>query len=196
MRGLVSVACGLGLVLSAAGVAHAGNFEDEVMQELNRVRSDPAGFARDLKHQRAQSRPVFDERSDPRAFSEAIYFLMRQRPLPPLQADGRVAAAAKDPARAQGPTGAVGHGQAGNLGRRMRSQGVWAGMSGETISYGQPTPRDVVAQLVVDYGVPDRGHREMIFDQGFQVAGVGCGKHAAWGAMCVIDFAGGFPPRD
>ena len=106
-----------------------------------------------------------------------------------------MAAAAQDLARAQGPTGAVGHGAAGGLGTRMRSQGVWAGMSAETISYGQPTPRDVVAQLVVDYGVPDRGHREVIFDQGFQVAGVGCGKHAAWGAMCVIDFAGAFPPR-
>jgi hypothetical protein len=196
MRGWVSVACGLAVACSVAGTATAGNFEDEVMQELNRARADPAGFARDLRRDRAQAPRYGDEARDPRAFSEAIDFLMRQRPLPPLQADNRVAAAAQDLARAQGPTGAVGHGPTGNLGKRMRGQGVWAGMSAETISYGQPTPRDVVAQLVVDFGVPDRGHREVIFDQGFKVAGVGCGKHAAWGAMCVIDFAGGFPPKD
>ncbi len=196
MRIWVRAALGLGLMLSAAGAARAGNFEDEVMQELNRVRADPAGFARDLRRDRDRAGVVNDERRDPRAFSEAIDFLMRQRPLPPLQPDDRLAAAAKDFAAAQGPTGTIGHGASGNLSRRIQSRGVWAGLAGETISYGQPTPRMVVAQLVVDFGVPDRGHREVIFDRSFQAAGVGCGKHAAHGEMCVIDFAGAFPPRD
>jgi hypothetical protein len=192
----MKAALGLGLMLSAPCAARAGDFENEVMQELNRVRADPAGFARDLRRERDQTGVVLDERRDPRAFAEAIDFLMRQRPLPPLQPDERLAAAASEFARAQGPTGAIGHGASGNLSRRIQNRGVWAGVAGETISYGQPTPRMVVAQLVVDFGVPDRGHREVIFDSGFQAAGVGCGSHAAHGEMCVIDFAGALPPRN
>ncbi|MDB5454284.1 MAG: SCP-like extracellular [Caulobacteraceae bacterium] len=196
MRKTMWAVLGLGMMLAAPGVGRAGDFEDQVMQEINRARADPAGFARELRRERAQSGVQADERRDPRAFSEAIDFLMRQRPLPPLESDHRLAAAAQDLARAQGPTGNIGHGGGGGLGKRIQSRGVWAGTSAETISYGQPTPREVVAQLVVDFGVPDRGHRDVIFDRGFEAAGVGCGRHATYGKMCVIDFAGAFPPRN
>jgi uncharacterized protein YkwD len=96
---------------------------------------------------------------------------------------------------AQGPRGDVGHGPHGSLGRRMESHGVWAGLTAESISYGQATPRDVVRQLVVDAGVRDRGHRKDIFGPAYQDAGVACGRHARWRFMCVIDFAGSIVRR-
>lgn len=185
----------LAIVCGAPAAASAGAFEQAVMDELNRVRADPGGYARYLQRERAERGVTNDERADPRAFSEAVEYLRQQKPLPPLNPDDRLAQAAVEFASNQGPTGKIGHGANGNLGLRIQAKGVWAGLSGETISYGQPTPYDVVRQLVVDFGVSDRGHREMIFDQSFSAAGVGCGSHAQYGEMCVIDFAGAFPPR-
>ena len=192
-----TIAClGLVLLILAAQPAAAATFEDEVMAELNRVRTDPAALVRDLLRDDAG----YDGRDngyglygDEYAVEEAIDFLSRQPPLPPLDSDKRLAAAASDHVRAQGLTGEIGHGAPGGLGRRMQARGVWAGMSGETISYGQATPHEVVRQLVIDFGVADRGHRQAVFSRGYQAAGVACGRHADYGRMCVIDFAGAFP---
>jgi uncharacterized protein YkwD len=127
---------------------------------------------------------------DPAAVDDAIDYLMRERPLPPLARDGRLAAAAREHVARQGPTGDVGHGAPGSMGRRLQSEGVYAGLEAESISYAQRTPRNVVRQLIVDSGVPDRGHRKDLLGHGFQEAGVGCGRDARYGSMCVIDLAG------
>jgi uncharacterized protein YkwD len=63
-------------------------------------------------------------------------------------------------------------------------------MSAENISYGYDDARDVVRQLIIDSGVPTRGHRHNIFGGAYRLAGVACGPHRAYGAMCTIDFAG------
>jgi uncharacterized protein YkwD len=146
----------------------------------------------------AQSDTVYETtlaQEDPAAVDDAIDYLMRQRPLPPLAGDGRLAAAAREHVARQGPTGAVGHGPPGSMGRRLQSEGVYAGLEAESISYGQRDPRDVVRQLIVDSGVPDRGHRKDLLSGGFQAAGVGCGRHARYGSMCVVDLAGAVVQR-
>lgn len=191
----------LGLVALALlpTFAHADAFEDAVMAELNHVRTNPAAASRELDRYatdagiRGLSRASRASIQDAYAVDEAIDFLREQPPLPALKDDRRLAAAAGDHVLAQGPTGGVGHGAAGSMGGRLRGHGVFAGMSGEAIAYGQETPDDVVRQLVVDYDVPDRGHRSLIFSRGYSVAGVACGPHAQYGRMCVIDFAGAFP---
>ncbi len=67
----------------------------------------------------------------------------------------------------------------------------WTGSIGENISYGPDDGREVVLQLIIDDGVPDRGHRANIFSPGFRLAGVVCGPHPKFRTICVIDFAGG-----
>ena len=57
------------------------------------------------------------------------------------------------------------------------------------ITYGSNTAEEVVAQLVVDDGVPDRGHRRLLYDPALRYAGVSCGPHPGYGTMCVIDLA-------
>jgi uncharacterized protein YkwD len=176
------------LSLALPLVAQAARLDDAVLDELNFARARPAEYARELRRDLHRS-------DDPAAVEEAIRFLERQDALPPLEADRRIAAAARQHAQAQGARGDVGHGAAGGLGQRLRGQGVWAGLSAENISYGFDDPRDIVRQLIVDSGVPGRGHRRNIFAAGYQLAGVACGPHRAYGAMCVIDFAGALPPR-
>jgi len=205
MRASVSAWLGLlaapVLILAAPGAARAGGFEDAVLAEINQVRAHPQAYARQLRREQLRAARYYGEegygvtRDDPDAVEDAIDFLMRQSPLPPLSRDSRLAAAAHVHASRQGATGGVGHGAPGSLGRRLQAQGLYAGIEAESISYGQRSPQDVVHQLVVDSGVPNRGHRKDMFGHAFQAAGVACGPHAQWGAMCVIEYAGAIVRR-
>jgi uncharacterized protein YkwD len=178
----------LALAPAAQAASLGARLDDAVLDELNFARARPGEYARELRRE-------LDRSDDPAAVEEAIRFLERQDSLPPLESDRRIAAAARQHTQAQGARGDVGHGAAGALGQRLRGQGVWAGLSAENISYGYDDPRDVVRQLIIDSGVPGRGHRRNIFASGYQLAGVACGPHRAYGYMCVIDFAGALPPR-
>ena len=178
-------------VLALPLPAQARGLEAQVLAELNYARANPARYADEL----AQGGWALRD-EDPRVVDEAIGFLLAQRPLPPLRAHAGLQAAAGAHVRAQARRGTEGHGGgAGGLAARLKAQGVWAGLSAETISYGYAEAREVVVQLVVDSRVPGRGHRKTIFGAGYSLAGVACGPHAAYGAMCVIDFAGALAPR-
>lgn len=183
-----------GLFLLAGGPpAIAGELDDAVLDELNFVRAHPAEYARELRETDDRSGMSYE---DPEALVDAIEFLERQEPLPPLRLDGRLSASAMAHTVAQGPRGQVGHdGAGGGLSQRLARHGMWAGLAAEDISYGYATPREIVRQLVVDSGVANRGHRLNIFGRAFQVAGVSCGDHSLYGAMCVIDFAGAVVER-
>lgn len=192
------------LLLTAPTPARADRFEDAVLAEINQARVNPRAYARELerRYMRDASYDRYGDRyddgmsqEDPEAVQDAIDFLRRQRPLPPLDGDSRLSRAADAHVARQGPRGGVGHGEAGGLGRRIQAQGLFAGMQAESISYGQRSPEDVVRQLVVDSGVPNRGHRRDMFSSAYQAAGVACGPHARWGVMCVIDYAGAIQRR-
>lgn len=198
---LLSVAA-LGLLLLAGAPQHASasSLDAAVLQEMNFARSHPSEYARELSRQGEAEDPEATgfAYEDPDAFDEAIDFLRRQPPLPPLRPDERLAAAALAHTAGQGPRGDVGHGGPGggdSLGERLHRHGVWAGLAAENISYGYRSPRDIVRQLIVDSGVPNRGHRQNIFGRAYQVAGVACGRHRVYGSMCTVDFAGALVKR-
>jgi len=186
------------LSLSAPTAARAGGYEDAVLDEINSARANPQAYARKLRRMQVQDASYGDSygygggmaQEDPYAVADAIDFLMRQRPLPPLQSDRRLDRAADVHVARQARSGGEGHGAAGGLGRRLQAEGLFAGMQAESISYGQDSPAAVVRQLVIDSRVPSRGHRRDMFSTAWSAAGVGCGPHPRWGAMCVIDYAG------
>jgi Cysteine-rich secretory protein family len=195
MRVRASVGCGLALgVLAIAKGAVGSPLERGILEEINFARTHPAEYARLLRGE-VDNVPLAETPEDA---DEAADFLDRQTPLPPLSADARLAAAASEHSRRQGPTGGLGHAaedSGGGLGQRLHRRGVWAGLSAETISYGYTRPRDVVIQLIIDSGVRGRGHRMILFDPALQRAGAGCGPHSLYGEMCVIDFAGALAER-
>jgi uncharacterized protein YkwD len=173
-------------------LADARRFEDVVLAQINFARQHPADYARQLQDL-TEDDVMAVAQPEPDALDEAIDFLDRQRPLRPLKADPRLAAAARDHVSAQGRSGAVGH---GGFGDRVRAHLAGAGLAGENIDYGRHSPAQVVRRLIIDAGVPNRGHRSNIFGAGFELSGVSCGPHAVYGAMCVIDFAGALVARD
>lgn len=189
MRATLFAGLSAGLIL--ASPAAAQGLAQAVLDELNYVRAHPADYARELASAGPELRG-----EDPEAVDDAIAFLSAQPALPPLREDPRLCGSARRHVDSQGPTGEVGHGGAGGgLSERLAHEGVHAGLAAENISYGYDAPRDVVRQLVVDSGVAGRGHRANIFGRNYQAAGVDCGPHRAYGAMCVIDFAGALLER-
>ncbi|KRB46559.1 MAG: CAP domain-containing protein [Pseudomonadota bacterium] len=179
-----------------APTAFAGPMEDAILAEINFARAYPQEYARRLMLQPitdwGRSLQAGGQPDDPEARAEAIEALQRQSPLPPLQPDDKLAAAALEHVEVQGPGGHIGH--SGPDGERfydrLRRHGVQPAIAAENIAYGPPTAADTVRELIIDSGVPSRGHRHNIFHASFEAVGVSCGPHRDYSTMCVMDFGG------
>ena len=209
------LAClGLGAALALLPVAPAGAagsvdytaLADQVATEINVARTNPGAYAAWLKGQRPWYRGTQLRRPGQTpirtkeglaAVDEAIRWLERQRPVGALGLSRGLSLAARDLVAPQGAAGGFGHtGPDGSTpSQRIERHGRWESVIGENVAYGQRTARDVVAALIVDDGVPDRGHRKNLFNPAFRVMGVDCGPHAAYGVTCAITFAGGFSEK-
>ncbi len=165
------------------------SIDGAVLNEINFARTHPADYAQILEA-RMQAVPG----ANANCFHEAADFLRRQRPLDPLRRAPGLMASARQHVADQGPTGGYGHRgiDGSDPWSRMAKAGQLIGRAGENISYGYSDARTIVVTLIVDQGVANRGHRHNIFCPDFKVAGAAYGPHARYGAMCVIDFAGGF----
>jgi uncharacterized protein YkwD len=175
-------------VLGLGRVSFAGGTSLEILEEINLARTNPQHYAQLIAGSRL---------ADPRSVAEAVSFLQKARPLPPLAFVDGLALSAQRHVADQGSRGAIGHSGSNHSSpwSRMAEYGRYVGRAGENISYGCSDARNIVAQLIIDQGVPGRGHRKNIFSPSFAVAGAACGHHARYGAMCVIDFAGGFEEK-
>lgn len=201
MLAVTAIACALPVRASAGDDLARG-----VLSELNAARANPKAYAEHLRVYRSQftgtyhippgSRIRYVTREGTRAVDEAVRFLEAQRPLPPLIWSEGLSRVAAELNREQARTGALGH-ASGRMEMRARAErvGRWQSTIGENISYGPDDARRVVMQLIVDDGVPDRGHRKNIFAPDFRVAGIACGPHPVFETSCVIDFAGWFTER-
>lgn len=195
------LAAALGAGWLALTAMSAPNLEAGVLAQINFARQHPQAYADQLRAYRDEFegrilyRPGDDNgvmtEEGASAVDEAIGFLERQAPLPPLSQGQMLAMAAQDLADMQGPQGGVGHvsPDGASPGQRVRRHGgdIYVG---ESISYGFDAPDDVVMQMIVDDGVRDRGHRKLLFSKEYRYAGVGCGEHRAYRFMCVVDLSG------
>ena len=174
-----------------------------VVNEMNLARTQPAAYARKVEKYlgymsgrllRVPGQIAIRTREGASAYREAIRFLKRVSPVPALTLSPAMSKAALDHCRDQGRTGRTGHyGSDGSSPfQRMRRYGRYLRTAGENISYGPSSAERIVVQLIVDDGVPSRGHRKNIFNPAFRVAGVGTGRHPRYRNMCVVNYAGGF----
>jgi uncharacterized protein YkwD len=168
--------------------------------ETNLARSDPAAYARHLEALLPRfegrllerpGRPLLRTEEGAPAVREAIAALRAQKPVPQLRWSKGLAAAAMDHVKDQGPIGRLEHrGTDGSSpARRAERRGRWLTAMAENIAYGDNPAREVVIQLLVDDGVPDRGHRSNILDPRWGVEGVACGPHREYRQICVMDYA-------
>ncbi len=196
----------LAALLLVSPLTHAQGADGQnaaVLRELNLARTRPAEYIKILRDYRANIHAGMLEypgevpvqlTEGTRAVDEAIAFLGRQKPLDPLALSRGLSAAAGDLAKDQGRTGGTGHGgsDGSSPSTRMSRHGKWLKTAGENCAYGSGKARQIVIQLIVDDGVPSRGHRANIFNPAFTVVGIAVGRHPTYGFVCVMDFAGGF----
>lgn len=201
LRHLLAVPLAAWLV--GAGVARADDVPDGVLAALNRVRTDPVGFAAVLQQYRARMQGKrflkpgttnvwIVTQEGTAAVDEAIAVLRATPPLPALSMNPELALAALDQVAWQGPRGEVGHrGEGGSSpSERLVRHGVRPHMSGEDIDYGYGADGlQAVIDLIVDDGVASRGHRRNILNPNFRQVGIAIGPHRRYGTMCVIDLA-------
>jgi Cysteine-rich secretory protein family len=170
--------------------------EADILEEVNFLRTSPDSYAGDLEEyeRRFDGRVAFGEGEEPdftthegpRPVIEAVRELRRARPLGEVRHSDILAKAAADHVRFQGASGQVGHISNGKRpGDRVKARGgnIYVG---EVIVYGVYSSRNAVRQLVVDDGVPGRGHRRLLMTASYRYAGVACGSHRKWRNMCVI----------
>jgi uncharacterized protein YkwD len=189
---VVRLACGLGAVLLAlapSALARPDRGGDglppALLAAINWVRAHPGAYA-----DRLRSAP------ETRATDEAIAFLERRGPAPPLQFNAGLEASAARHAADEGEHGSFTHtgSDGSSAGERMHRAGVWAGMMSEEMSAGETSADDIVRQLIIDEGVPGHGHRNDLMDPFLKQAGIGCAAHPVYGVICVIDLASAPPP--
>ncbi len=187
-------------------------YEPSVLKALNQVRADPARYAAVLRQQRPYyrgkdldlpGRPELITHEGVRALDEAIAELQSMHTgLAPVVLSKGLSHAAADHVLDTGRRGITGHNGAdgSTFTQRIGRYGTWVGQSGsgeigEDIAYGARDAREVIANLLVDDGVPDRGHRKSLLNPRWRYVGIACGLHSVYGTMCVLDFASNYRDR-
>lgn len=187
-----------------ADASFATALELEVLRELNYARTRPAEYAQFLREYAsyvngttytAPGRIPYLLNEGLPAVEEAIAALENQTPVGALSLSRGMSLAALDHVQDLGPNAGTGH--TGSDGsdpfERMSRYGTVEGYCGENARYANDTSgRDIVVSLIIDDGVPSRGHRNNIFSPYYKVLGVACGEHSRYGNMCVQDFAEGY----
>ncbi|MEL3908078.1 MAG: CAP domain-containing protein [Treponemataceae bacterium] len=158
--------------------------EQEILNEINLVRQNPANYATNV---------MKAYRNSSRAANECYNELLHTKSMQSLKAEEGLYKAAQWFVRYQGPTGNIGH-IADTWGYeepwdRMSRFGMYYDGCAENISYGYNTAREIVLQLLIDEGIPNRGHRRNLLNPSFEKIGIAVGKHAKYRYMCVMDFA-------
>lgn len=178
--------------------------EYAVVRELTKIRMFPKEYAKYLRYLgtrfegtlwRLRDHIPIRTNEGRAAVDEAAAFLETVEPIKgQLTFSEGLHCAARDHVLDQGPSGETGHvGRDGSKPRqRMLRFGEPEEFTAEVIMYGDEVPRMTVIQLVIDDGVPDRGHRKAMFNPKFRVAGASIGKHKEYGTMTVVDLADAF----
>jgi uncharacterized protein YkwD len=209
---LIGIACLLFLVglfepIAAVGQANAAKLEREAFQALNEARTNPKLFARYIIEfrKRYQGKSIqyagnvsVTTEEGTKAVDEAIEFLQAAQPIEPLTLSPLLSKAAAGLALEQSKNGKTGHNGANGstMVSRIEAEANWSGSLGENIQYGMvANGREIVIQLMIDDGVPSRGHRTNMMKPGFRAVGLSVSTHPEYQIVCVMDFATSATPK-
>ena len=181
-------------------------YEKQLFDEINYARANPQEYLKRLELFRNNYRGkelhyskgnvlVTDE--GVAALDDAIAFVRKLKPMPPLDLRGGMVKAAKVHVDDLVSSGKSGHrGSDGSQpGQRLDRFGRWDREYGENIVYESRTPQYDVIGMIIDDGTANRGHRENLFAEDFRVIGVAAGNRPGGPTLAVVTFAVGFTDK-
>ncbi len=186
---------------TARDVKYLSPIEKDVILEMNKVRTDPKKYAElyisprlkffDGDLYKVPGEITLQTNEGKAALEECIKDLSSINSAPILVPELGLSLGAKDHTVDQGKRGATGHtGSDGSSPSvRVNRYGKWQSKVAENISYGEKSGRNIVVQLLIDDGVPSRGHRVNIMNRDFTKTGVSYGTHPKYDSMCTITYA-------
>jgi len=193
---------------SAPTITFVSQLEREIIDEMNLARTEPQKYAAFVEEYKkyydgprltipGRKKAIIMNEGIP-AVDEAINFLRSQKPLPAFQVAKGMCSAASDHANDLAGKGISGHrGSDGSTpNTRVDRYGDWEAAIGETIVYEVVTPRQIIVALIIDDGVPNRGHRRNIFDPNYKITGIAVSEPMSFGSKCVITYVGGFKEEE
>ena len=153
----------------------SADVELEILAEINRVRTNPQGYAHWLEDQKQYydniwlrlpgEKPIRAHRLK-KAIDEAIAVLKSQQPLPPLSASEQTVA---------------------NANKKLDA--FAANRNIQNISYGRNTAQGIVMSLVVDELFPDRRRRNSLLSPDADDTGVVCKSDPRYSKVCAIAYS-------
>ena len=181
-------------------------YEKQLIDEINYARMNPQEYLKALELFKRNYRGneihypeggVLVTNEGVAALDDAIAFVRKLRPLPPLDLRSGMVKAAKAHVDDLVSSGNSGHrGSDGSQpGQRLDRFGRWDEEYGENIVYESRTPRYDVIGMIIDDGTANRGHRENLFAEDFRVAGVASGKRPSGATLAVVTFAVGYTDK-
>ena len=191
---------------TAASVDYLLGIEKDVILEMNKIRNNPKKYAElyiqpRLKYFSGKNYSVPGQitivtQEGSAAVNSCITALNRANAVGILTPEKGLSLAAKDHVADQSKTGQTGHNGSDRSTpeTRMKRYGSFSGTwtLGENIAYGDATGREIVCSLLIDDGVPSRGHRANILNKAFTQTGSGFGTHTQYRTSCTITYANGY----
>ena len=124
------------------------------------------------------------------AYEEAIQFLEKQKPVPPLVKDAKLSYAAQDLVKDIGERGVVTHrdkkGQFTS--ERIEKYCEWESCANEVIEVSSKNPQDILISLLVDDGIKNRSDRKALFQDSYNFVGISSGPHCEYEIVTVFVF--------
>jgi len=184
--------------------ADVSEVDKQIFAMHNNLRENPKSLVHDLQEMmnsfdglllKREGKVTLRTKEGEHAVKEAIEYLNKLSPIPPLKWVEHISKACADHVNDIGSKGLIQHDSSdGKTGvkERLRKFGNVVSCYGENLSFHCDDAKEVMMQLIVDDGVPNRGHRENIFNVEFHCMGSYSGDHKDFNSMSVIDYAGAF----
>lgn len=176
-------------------------FSHEILQEINKVRNTPQVYIKYLEERKSQFidknlyKPVdgvyLQTKEGILAVNEAIDTLKQiSNSLEPMLLSEELEEASLDHANDVFANNLFSHtsSDGATIKDRVERYCIWKGSLGENIDFGSNDAKEIILNMLIDDGVPTRGHRKNIISKEYKFIGASLCPHATYHFCCVINF--------
>ena len=171
------------------------SFEQELVKEINSLRTNPKEYAKKVQKYISYfngklldlpgSEASIETQEGAEAYTEAANFLSKQNGIEPFEPSKGLARVAKDyitEVQKISPEEL----EKIDLDKLIAKYGSFTGNLNRAIDFGGETPEQVIVNLLVSDGDPSREQRESLLSKDLKKVGVGFGKHEDFKFVTVI----------